>query len=175
MKSITFRPLRFNKKMGKIIVASYPQWRKVRTANYSRFNLTIDDEYKRLDSEDFVYDHKGELLYFFPYNPADVMAFQRTVIDDEDFDYDDARAIHRDFIIHNDGGKYGSPWTSYFMRGTDCSGVPCFSHHTGDSVAERYGGFYSMNDFEPLTVKMVRQWFGWFLYQLENSQLQIGK
>src|ERR1700753_2109243 len=122
MKSITFRPLRFNKKMGKIIVASYPLWRRVRTADYSEFNLTIDDEYKRLDSKAFVYDHKGELLYFFPYNPAQVMAFQRTILDEEDFDYDEARDIHRDFIIHHDGGRYGSPWTSYFMRGTDCCG-----------------------------------------------------
>ncbi len=170
--------------MGKIIVASYTQWRKVKTADYGRFHLTVDDEYKRLDSDAFVHDHKGELLYFFPYNPAEVMAFQQTVIDldeDEDFDYDEARAIHRDFIIHHDGGKYGTPYTSYFMRGTDCSGVPCFAHHSGDSVAERYTGEwcervgYSMFDFEPLTVKMVRQWIGWFLYGLENSYLQIGK
>lgn len=161
--------------MNKIIVASYPLWGKVRTADYGKFNLTVDDEYKQFAGEDFVYNHKGELLYFFPYNPADVMVFQQTVIDDEDFDYDEARALHRDFIIHHDGGKYGSPWTSYFMRGTDCCGVPCFSHHSGDSIAERYGGYYSMFDFEPLTVKMVRQWLGWFLYNLENSYLQIGK
>lgn len=108
--------------MGKVIVASYSQWNKVRTANYSQFSLTIDDEYKRLDKERFVYNHKGELLYFFPYNPTEIMTFQRTVIDDEDFDYDEARASHRDFIIHHDGGKYGSPWTSYFMRGCDCCG-----------------------------------------------------
>lgn len=174
MKSITFRPLRYNKKTDKIIVASYPQWNRLRTADYAHFNLTINDEYKRFDSKSFVYDHKGELLYFFPYNPADVATFQRTIIDDEDFDYDQARALHRDFIIHNHGGKYGLPWISYFMRGCDCQGTPCFSHHSGDSVAERYIG-YSMNDFEPLTVKMVRQWLGWFLYQLENSHLKIGK
>lgn len=167
--------------MGKVIVASYPLWNRVRTANYNQFTLIIDDEYKRLDKESFVYDHKGELLYFLPYNPADVMAFQRTVIDDEDFDYDEARALHQDFIIHHDGGKYGTPWTSYFMRGCDCVGTPCFSHHSGNSVAERYTGEwcervgYSMNDFEPLTVKMVRQWLGWFLYHLENSRPQIGK
>lgn len=162
-------------------MASYPLWNRVRTANYSEFNLIVDDEYKRLDNKAFVHDHKGELLYFFPYNPGEVMTFQRTVIDDEDFDYDDARELHRDFIIHHDGGKYGSPWTSYFMRGTDCCGTPSFSRHSGDSVANRYTGEwcervgYSMNDFEPLTVKMVRQWLGWFLYQLENSHLQIGK
>lgn len=161
--------------MNKIIVASYMQWRGIQTANYGQFSLIIDDEYKHLDSESFVHDHKGELLFFFPYNPANVMAFQRTVIDQEDFDYHEARVIHRDFIIHHDGGRYGSPWTSYFMRGTDCSGVPSFSHHTADSIAERYGGYYSMNDFEPLTVKKVRQWLGWFLYRLENSRLQIGK
>lgn len=162
-----------NKKMGKIIVASYPLWNKVKTANYSQFNLIVDDEYKRLDPESFVHDHKGELLYFFPYNPAEVMAFQRTVIDEEDFDYDDARALHRDFIIHHAGGKYGSPWTSYFMRGADCQGTPTFTHHTGDIISR--DGYYSMFDFEPLTVKMVRQWLGWFLFQLENSRLQIGK
>lgn len=159
--------------MGKIIVASYMQWRKVRTADYSEFNLIIDDEYKRFDNDAFVHDHKGELIYFFPYNPADVPILVRTILDDEPFDYDEARRLYKDFAFES--GPDSDGWPFAFMRGTDCEGVPCFSHHTGDSVAERYGGYYSMNDFEPLTVRMVRQWLGWFLYQLQNAHLKIGK
>ena len=42
MKTITFRPLRRIKKTGKIVVASYMQWRKVKTADYSKFKLVVD-------------------------------------------------------------------------------------------------------------------------------------
>lgn len=176
MKSVTFRPLRRIKKTGKITVASYMQWRKVRTADYDKFNLIVNDEYKMFPKDEYVYTHEGKLIYFFTYNPADMMVFQRTVIDEVDFDYNEARSVYRDFIIQNDGGKYGSPSTSYFMRGTDCCGVPTFSHWDEDRVTQKdCWDYYGADQFEPLTVGLVLKWFGWFLYKLENSYLQIGK
>lgn len=176
MKEILFRPLRRIKKTNKITVASYVQWRKVKTADYNKFNLTVNDEYKMFPKEEYVYDHKGGLIFFFTYNPADIMIFQRTLIDEVDFDFDEARSVYRDFIIHNDGGKYGSPWTSYFMRGTDCDGVPTFSHWDENRVTqEDCWNYFGSDQFEPLTVDTVLKWFGWFLYQLENSYLKIGR
>lgn len=152
------------------------QWRKVKTADYKKFNLIVDDEYKKLPKDEYVYTHDGKLIYFFTYNPADVMAFQHIMIDETDFDYAEARVTYKDFIIHSDGGKYGSPWTSYFMRGTDCSGVPAFSHWDEDRVTEEdTWNYFGHDQFEPLTVATVVKWFGWFLYQLDNSTLQIGK
>lgn len=51
MKTIKFRPLREDKKSGKIIVASYMQWNKVRCGNYSKFNLIINPEYESMDRD----------------------------------------------------------------------------------------------------------------------------
>lgn len=178
MKTIIFRPLRRVKKTGKIVVASYPQWYRISTTDYSnpKFNLIVNDEYKLLPSDGLVYTHEGQSLYFFDYNPAEVKTFHRTVIDDTDFDYDGARKKYKDFIIHSDGGKYGSPHTSFFMRGTDCSGVPTFTHWTEDRVTmDDCWNYYGGDTFVPLTVEIVTKWFGWFLFQLNNSYLQIGK
>lgn len=66
------------------------------------------------------------------------------------------------------------------MRGTDCVGTPTFSHFTQEYVSEHYcnsiGGFPDrIFDFNPLTVETVIKWFGWFIYQLENSYLKIGR
>jgi len=176
MRSITFRPLRRIKKTGKIVIASYMGWRKIATADYNKFNLVVDDEYKQLPADELVYTHDGQPLYFFGYHPANVKVFNRTVIDGVDFDYDNARKLYKDFIIHSDGGKYGEPHTSYFMRGTDCSGVPSFSHWTEKRVTDDdCWNYFGSDAFEPLTVEIVTKWFGWFLYNLNNSYLQMGK
>lgn len=63
-------------------------WNKVRCANYDKFNLIIDDEYNQLPKDEFVYNHNGELLYFFDYSPADVPIFQYSKM----FDLDEIRA-----------------------------------------------------------------------------------
>lgn len=164
MKYITFRPLRRMKKTGKIIVASYTQWRSVMTADYNKFSLTVDDEYKSMQPDDFVYNHKGELLYFFTYNPADVPVFQYSDM----LDLDAIRANHKYYGIHWDYHNH----VNYRMAGADCGGVPTFTHCTADHVADYYK---DVTDFEPLTVATVTKWFGWFLYQLNNSYLKIGK
>ena len=57
------------------------------------------------------------------------------------------------------------------VKGFDCDNVPVFSHNTADYIATHYK---DMNQFEPLTVGMVKLWFGWFLFNLENLKLQIN-
>lgn len=163
MKTITFRPLRKINKTGKIVVASYMQWRKIATADYDKFQLIVDDEYKRLPSDEFVYDHKGELLYWFTYNPGDIPVLDAS----PRFNYEAARKKYGKFIIaHKDG------YVAYFVTGLDCNGVPAFSHYQQDRVAR---DFEDPNRFDPLTVGVVVKWFGWFLFNLNNSYLQIGK
>src|SRR5688572_7137745 len=95
MRTIAFRPLRRIKKTGKITVASYMQWRKVMTADYSKFNLVVDNEYKLMPKDEYVYDHNGELLYFFNYNPADVPVFQYNPL----FDIEEIQLNHKNYGI----------------------------------------------------------------------------
>lgn len=168
MKSITFRPLRMNKKLGKIIVASYLQWYKLTCADYNKFILIVNDDYKKFHKDEFVYNHKGELLYFFDYHPSNVPVFQWSKL----FDLDEIRSNNK---------QYGILWdyndkVNYTMKGTDCVGTPTFSYFTQEYVSEYYcnsvGGFPEMiHDFNPLTVSTVIKWFGWFIYQLENYRL----
>lgn len=169
MKTVTFRPLRLIKKTGKITVASYMQWRKVMTADYSKFNLVVDDEYKRFSKEDYVHDHEGNLLYFYTYNPADVPVFHSA-----SFDFVSLEEIQKNNKMYgiNWGSSLPANHIHYNMPGTDCDGVPTFSHGSADYLATHHK---DVSPFEPLTVAMVNMWFGWFLYQLENSYLKIGK
>lgn len=60
-----FRPLRRIKKTGKIVVASYMGWRSVFTANYGKFNLTIDQQYLSFPDDEQVYSADGSLLFWF--------------------------------------------------------------------------------------------------------------
>lgn len=174
MKSITFRPLRRVKKTGKIVVASYMGWNRVMTADYNKFNLVINDEYKKLPKDEFVYDHNGNLLFFFTYNPADVPVYDSKA----------ERIINEDWLdnLHKSKQPFGIRWenseghVNYNAPGMDCQGTPTFSHYTQDHVAqEDVANYYGLDKFEPLTVETVAKWFGWFLYQLKNSYLQIGK
>lgn len=177
MKEITFRPLRRNKKTGKILVASYMAWRKVMTADYNKFNLIINDEYKKFPKAEYVYRHDGELLYFLNYNPAEIAVYDSNaerIIDEYWLD-----KLHESKMPH--GIRWGSEGhVSYSMPCTDCDGIPIFSHLTTDYVSDYYcnpvGGYpEKIFDFNPLTVETVIKWFGWFLYQLNNSYLKIGK
>lgn len=68
MRSITFRPLRVLKS-GKIAVAGYMQWRKVKCADYSKFGLVVRDEYKSMPPDAQVHNHNGEPLFFPDYRP----------------------------------------------------------------------------------------------------------
>lgn len=164
MKTIIFRPLRRIKKTGKIVVASYMQWRKVDTADYSKFNLIIDDEFRGMPKDEYVYDHNGDQLFFFTYNPDEVPVFQYSIL----FDLDTIREENKHYgILWKDQGK-----ACYNMPGTDCDGVPTFSHYTANHIASNYN---DVDQFQLLTVETVIKWYGWFLYRLENSNLQIGK
>jgi hypothetical protein len=161
MKTITFRPLRRVKKLNRIVVASYSTWRNVMTADYNKFNLVLSDEHKALPPDEFVYNHKGELLFWFNINPADIPIFDYNRL----LDFDAIRAKHK---------WYGTLWTegqhvNYMGPGLDCSGVPCFSHYTQEQAADPY---FNPNEFEPLKVKTVIHWYGWFLLHLNNSYLQ---
>lgn len=168
MKTVEFRPLRVVKKLDKIVVASYTQWRNVMTADYNKFNLVINDEYKKMPSREYVHNHKGELLYYFDYNPADVPIFDYSPV----FDLDK---------IHRENKYYGILWSTgghvnYHMPGADCDGVPSFTHWTEDRVTQKdCWNYYGGNSFAPLTVQTVTKWLGWFLWQLNNSYLKIGK
>lgn len=160
MKSIKFRPLRYVKNKDKIVVSSYMQWRKVMTANYSEFELIINSDHLKMNPEALVYNHKGEELFFYTYNPSEIPVFNWSVL----FNLDD---------ISESYSQYGINWNydsaiNYNMKGTDCDGVPTFSHFTIDYVVNN---FKRINDFEPLKVKTVVFWFGWFLYRLDKIKI----
>lgn len=160
MKSILFRPLRRVKKTGKIVVSSYQQWRKVKTADYNKFMLTIDTEYKSLSSNDYVYNHKGEQLFWFDYHPSSIPVFNSGAI----IDFDKILQENGHYAV-----DYGES-KSYHARGLDCDGVPVFTHYTVNHISDY---FKNMNQFEPLTVGKVIDLFGWFLYQLKNTDLTL--
>lgn len=168
MKSITFRPLRRIKKTGKVVVASYAQWNRVRTADYSEFALTVVNEYAAMPPDEYVYNHEGEPLFWkdcdpdaIPvYTPEELQVFEIEIADLFQRTPHHGIRWRPDAIVH------------YCVRGLDCQGTPTFSHLTIEQVAEHYKDFA---DYEPLTVGVVVKWLGWWLYQLENSRLQIGK
>lgn len=161
MRTVKFRPLRIAKKTGKVTVAGYMQWRKVMTADYDDFNLIIDNSHNTMGKSAFVYNHKGEQLFFYAYNPHDIPVFQWSVL----FNLETIRCNNE---------QYGILWRdfshiNYSMRGTDCDGVPTFSHYTAGYVATHY--YHDIEKFEPLTVGIVINWYGWLLWHLNNSNL----
>lgn len=156
MKTIKFRPLRRIKKTGKVTVASYMQWRKVKTADYNKFILIIDDEYKTFPKDEYVHDHNGEVLYWRDFNVEDIPILPP--LRDEEYEHPPQWRA--------DLGGQGYYWG---VRGLDCDGVPTFSHYTADEIVADHTR--NVNDFQVLTVGIVVKWFGWFLYQLNNSCL----
>lgn len=161
MKTVAFRPLRRVKKLNKIVVSSYSLWYRVMTADYHKFNLIIDEEYKTFPPDEFVYNNKGELLYWFNVNPADIPVYTYNRL----LDFDKIRAEHK---------WYGTLWeqghhVNYMGPGLDAVGTPTFSHLTQERIADPY---YNLDEIEVLTVATVRHWFGWFLLNLNNSYLQ---
>lgn len=154
MKKILFRPLRKVKKTGRIVVASYMQWRKVKIADYNEFTLIVNEEYKGFGKDELVYNHNGENLFWRHYNPEEIPM------------------INHYALVDGERPPYPPMWRSesgaYSAKGLDCDGVPAFSHGTADNI---YNSRADMNDIEPLTVGVVSWWFGWFLYNLNNSRL----
>lgn len=166
MKQITFRPIRKDKKTGKMIVASYMQWRKVWTANYGKCELTIVNEYKGVNPDDFVYNHKGDQLFWFNHKDPDALPknyanIERTC---------ELLGIEEE-VFAGEEWKLTEPLTQGFhwsVRGFDCDGIPNFSHCDANYCTQ----FDDMEQFEPLTVGMVVLWFGWILCRLENTTLK---
>lgn len=158
--------------MGKIIVASYMGWRKMITADYSKFNLIVADDYKTMKKDDFVYNHDGDLLYWFTMNPEEIPIYDYSPFMNQD-DIGEERFFLGESFRYNYAMSYADCHSTHFLvDGLDCDGVPTFSHCTQDRVAESYK---DVEKFEPLTVATVIKWFWWLAYQLNNSSLQIGK
>lgn len=169
MKTLTFRPLRRVKKTGKIVVASYLQWHALRTANYNGpFRLVVVDNYSAMLPDEQVCNHEGEPLLFPAYDPNELPVFSDNSVYSLTKHYEENIA----FSYYSDGGRYGSPHTTYHGRGIDCQGTPTFTHFTIDQIATHYK---NMNEFERLTVGMVTNWLGWFLLRLENADLKVTR
>lgn len=158
MKTITFRPLRRIKKTGKITVASYMQWRKIKTADYSKFILVIDDEYKSFPKDEYVYNHNGENLFWKNYNPEEIPLICPWSL------------MSASAVSGNRPSQWKTNYGMYSAKGLDVDGVPTFSHGTANEIYSKA----DMKDYEPLTVEIVAWWFGWFLYQLQNSELKTA-
>lgn len=154
---ITFRPLRLNKKTGKIMVASYMQWNKVRVLNdyHSGAKVLIDQQYKSFPKNALVHNHKGETLFWRIDSPVDLPTLNYI----PDFDWDKAREDNPlGFFLQ---GQHNSTHVGQL----DCTMTPAFSHYTQKYIATHYD---DMSLWEPLTVATVQKWFGWFLYNCEN-------
>lgn len=145
------------------------QWRKIKTADYSMFNLAIDEEYKRLPADEFVYNHKGEQLFWFNHTNPEALQKNHMDVDSmcEILGIDRSQFEGEEWKFNQPIGE-GFHWS---VRGFDCEGVPCFSHYS----ASHCSGYTDMNQFEPLTVGMVVKWFGWFLWRLNNSNLNVNE
>ena len=171
MRTIKFKPLRVVKKSGKITVASYMQWRGIKTADHNLFTLAVDESYKLLNDIDFVYNHLGEHLFFYDYKPNDII-INPDIPQSNEF-VSNAKSINEYLKFRNnnpyillDRGDY----KTYWCKGLDVDGVPTFTHYTADYIVSDQTRDHTT--FVPLTVGMVKMWFGWFLWQLENSRLK---
>lgn len=149
------------------------QWRGIKTADYNKFTLVIDEDYKMLNDADFVYDHLGKQLFFYDFNPNDIIVnpyipkwdgFVPSAISTDEY----LNFRNNNPYILLDRGDY----QTYWCRGLDCEGVPIFSHYTADYIVSDPTRDFTV--FEPLTVGMVKMWFGWFLWQLDNSRLKVS-
>lgn len=150
---IKFNPLR-KLPSGKIAVASYMQWRKIKVADRRGLILLLDPAYKDFDDSALVFNHKGINLFWRNYDPETIPLMS-------DYRLQNGERVPHPEMWKTDYGMF-SGW------GLDCDGVPTFSHHTPDHVWDRV----KMKDFEPLTVDIVKWWVGWFIYQLENTEIK---
>lgn len=167
MEPIKFRPLRRIKKTGKIAVASYMQWRKIKSADNSNFLLDINSEHLNFDDDEFVYNHNGEQLFWYNHHSPTALPLN----------YANFELLVEKLGegINGEYWKLSEPLGKGFhpsVRGFDCDGVPVFSHYTADYIATHYK---NIDDFIPLTVGIVKLWYGWFLYKLENVSIVYSK
>mgnify|MGYP003521417859 CR=1 FL=1 len=144
------------------------QWRKIKSNDYGTLNLIIDNSYKSMNDSEYVYNSKGEQLFWYNHIEPEKLPLNY-------FDIESAVSVFGEYIREHFKGeewKLTEPLGKGFhtsVKGFDCDGVPVFSHYSADYIGTHYT---DIDAFEPLTVGMVKLWFGWFLYQLENSVLQ---
>jgi len=138
-----FSPLIRIKSTGKITVLSYMGWRKFYRMPFSEFE--INHEYKSFDVNEYVYNRKGEQLFFYDYRPSDIMP-----------------RIDGDNTSIKWHHKYSDESIQYGCRGLDCDGIPTFNHHTIDQIANN--SFEWMLQYEPLTVGIVIMWLDWIMH-----------
>lgn len=154
MKTIYFRPLRKNQK-GKIIVASYAKWRSIKTADRNGIKLIINQDYKTYSKNQMVFNHKGENLFWRNYNPELIPT------------------LNPHELMDGEQPPYPKQWKTdyemYSAKGLDCDGVPTFSNWTANEIIKDQT--VNQEEFTPLTVEIVNWWIGWFLYKLQNTQL----
>lgn len=160
MKTIKFRPLRRLKNTGKIVVASYTTWNSVRCADYNKFNLIVDNEYRNMPSGEFVYNSDGELLFFYQYSPNNIPIFN----------YPFSMDVSEIHALTSVRGLNWGESISYSGIGIDCCGTPTFSHYTADKIADHFCN--TINEFEPLTVGKVIEWYAWWLFLLKNASIK---
>lgn len=166
-----FRPLRRVKKTGKIVVASYQQWRNFKLADYKPLSLMVDVSYREMNHSEQVHNHKGELLYFYTYKPSEIAYINNDrlinyLIDEEVSEFD---TLLHDIEMSQNRCIVRSGWHTMFnCKGLDCDGVPTFSHLTQDEVASNYK---NMDVFEPLTVATVIEWYAWILESLRAKEI----
>lgn len=135
-------------------------WRRIKTADYSKFNLTVINEYLSFRKDQYVHNHKGELLFFYNYIPDDIDIHNHTQFSPS---YEEMLLLNRPMIVQYDG------WRSFAIcKGVDCDGVPTFAHIDAD-----YIGTHRLDPemFEPLTVGVVLQWYYWFISNLKNGTI----
>lgn len=163
MKTIKFRPLRRINKTGKICVASYSQWRKIKASDYESFILVINKEYESFDKSELVFDKNGENLFWKDFNPENITHLPSHILISENYP------------------KHWRYLDFFSAIGLDCDGVPTFSHGTMHNLTIGNSYEYTlqevnqilepMNEYELLTVGVVVKWLGWFLFQLKNAEL----
>ena len=144
MKQIKFRPLRLNKD-NKVIVSNYMSWRRLKTADYSQFELTLYDDHLSLPKDALVHNHKGEVLFFYSYNPYDMPSKPYGYLHCENVLL---RELNEDCI----NGLIVSENSFYSVKGVDCDFIPTFTHYTKDYISSYMS---DLKGLEPLTVQTV--------------------
>lgn len=152
MKSIKFRPLRYVKKSKKIVVASYAQWKNIKSYDYGcmPFELILNTDFRYMDANSYVYNHKGENLFWHDINIESII----TVETNDDYQK-----------------KYWKTCTGYYsVSGLDCDGVPVFTNGTTLNISN-LRDLNEIDKYEPLDVKTVVKWLWWFIYELKNCNV----
>lgn len=165
MRTIQFIPLRRIKKTGKATVSNYLQWNKVSSSDSLPFELTLRGHFKEFDLKERVYNHKGELLFW--YNHKDFDSLPKWKPSPEMMDFIQEEFDGELWKLHKieDMPERLDP----SVMGFDCNSTPVFSHYTQDYIGIHCA---EVKDFEILTVETVLKWYGWFIYNLKNAQIK---